>query len=100
MASAKKAIDISKLSEGLNALKGIDFIQAERQARASGETALEISFSKKFQTALAARALGVVPDDLEALPVKEYLGIVMQVFNFLFEDLGKQTQQDTTGKLQ
>lgn len=77
-------IDFDKLTKGLNALTGYDYEAAEKQARALGDTSAEIGLSKTFQAILAAKALGVKPDDLKALPIKDYAQAMAQVFGFLF----------------
>ena len=77
-------IDISKLAEKLPALTGADMEAAEREARLAGDNSPELSISKCYQCILAAKALGMVPDDLRALPAKKYQRIVSTVFSFLF----------------
>ena len=83
--------DISKLEEGLNKLRGLDFEQVETQVRAKNPTAVEVSLLKEFQARLAAKALHVPYADIVELPLKEYTRVVQTVFNFLFAISGDET---------
>lgn len=76
-------IDLTTLTEKLSALTGTDMEAAEREARLMGDSALELSISKCYQCILAAKALGVPPDDLRALPARKYQKIVSTVLIFL-----------------
>lgn len=84
-------VDISKLEEGLNKLRGLDFEQVETRVRAKNPTAVEVSLLKEFQARLAAKALGVPYEDVVELPLKEYTRVVQTVFNFLFAISGEET---------
>lgn len=77
-------IDIDKLNEGLNTLRGYEFELADTQERAAGNTAFEIALSKGFQSRLAAMALKIPVDEIKALPVRDYLKVCAHVSNFLF----------------
>ena len=77
-------MDISKLDEGLNNLRGLDFELAEMQERATGNNFPDVTFSKGFQARLAAMALNVNVHDIKGLPLKQYAQICQTVFNFLF----------------
>lgn len=83
--------DISKLEEGLNKLRGLDFEQVETRVRAKNPTAVEVSLLKEFQARLAAKALGVPYEDIVEMPLKEYTKVVQAVFNFLFAISGEET---------
>ena len=93
MATIEK-INTENLEEKLNTLRGIDFEAAETQERGAGNPAVEITFSKSFQTRIAALALGVNVHDLKALPLKKYLAITNQVSRFLFST-SAETDQPT-----
>ncbi len=82
-----KKIDITNLTEKLDALRGLDFEQAETEERAAGNSAIEMSFSKSFQARLASKALGENVHDIKELPLKEYYKITNAVSRFLFSDL-------------
>lgn len=77
-------MDTSKLDEGLNKLRGLDFEQCEAAERATGNNYPELSFNKSFQARLAAKALGVPVADVKELPLKEYNRVCQSVFGFLF----------------
>lgn len=84
-------IDISKLNEGLNNLRGYDLEMAETQERATGNTFADLSFTKGFQARLAAIALKVPVDEIKALPLREYTRVCGTVFSFLFNSSGDAT---------
>lgn len=88
------AIDISKLDEGLNKLRGLDFEQCEAQERAAGNTFPELSFNKSFQARLAARALDVPTADIKELPLKQFAKVTQAVFNFLFNTSDAETPSE------
>ena len=75
-------VDTSKLTEKLNALTGLDFELVEAQERASGNTYIDVTFTKSFQARLAAQALGVPVADIKELPMKEYIKTCGKVLNF------------------
>lgn len=85
-------IDYDKLKSGLNNLTGRDFEEAERAARALGDTSPEITFSKRFQCILAAKALGMIPDDIQDLKIADYTAVTLTVFNFLAGSMGTLAQ--------
>lgn len=82
------AIDISKLTEGLNGLRGLDFEQCEAQERATGNNQPLLTMTAGFQARLAAKALGVPVADIKELPLKEYNRVCQATFNFLFSSDG------------
>ena len=77
-------IDTSNLEEKLKSLSGLDYEACEQAERQSGNTQALIQFTSGFAVRLAARALGVVPAELKALPLNEYAQISGRVTNFLF----------------
>ena len=77
-------IDIDKLNEGLNNLRGYEFELAETQERAIGNNYVDLSFTKSFQARLAAMALKVPVDEIKALPLRDYSKTCSTVFTFLF----------------
>ena len=76
-------IDTKDLTQGLSQLNGYDYEDAERQLRLLGDNSPEPTFSKRFQAILAAKALHIVPDEIRALPMREYASVTLQVFDFL-----------------
>lgn len=80
-------LDYKKLDAGLAELSGLDYEEAESKVRAVGDMTPDISFSKKFQARLAAKALGMKPEEFRALPIQEYAEATTTVSNFLLENL-------------
>jgi len=87
-------MNFEKLEEKLAELTGYDFETAEKACRAKGDTTPDISFSKDFQSRLAAKALKVKLDDIKKLPVNQYVSVTTKVSNFLFGSLVELVQQD------
>ena len=83
-------IDISKLEEGLQTLTGYDFEEAERIERQVGNTASVISTTSSFIIRLAAKALGVLPDDIKQLPITKYTVVMSKASSFLFGSLAEE----------
>lgn len=83
-------VDLSRLKEKLEMLTGFDLEEAEMEERAAGNIAPDIVFSKRFQARLAAKALGVHPDDMRALKASQYTFATATVSNFLFGDLAEE----------
>lgn len=82
-------IDYKKLEEGLKNLTGLDFEDLEKQARMMGDTSPEITLSKKLQALMAAKALGVKYEEIQELPMKQYITVTLTVFNFFFGDMAE-----------
>ncbi len=91
-------MDIKKLETGLKKMTGYDYEAAEKEARSLGETVPEITFSKKFQCILAAKALDKNVDDILSLNIQEYAEITVSVFNFLIGNMVPQIQVNATKK--
>ena len=85
-------IDLAKLNEGLNNLRGLDFELAEAQERAAGNNFPEVSFSKSFQARLAALALNVPVADIKELPVRQFMEVCGATFNFIYGTSADATQ--------
>ena len=99
MAEEKK-IDLSQLNEKLETLTGFDLEAAELEERASGNMIPDVSFSKRYQSRLAAKALGCAHDDIQSLKGNEYTLATTMVSNFLFGTLAgaAEARQSNTGK--
>lgn len=80
-------IDYNKLNTGLNTLKGTDYNECEKKARALGDISPDLNYSKTFQAVIASKVLEVGYDEIVALPIKEFVNITSIVNNFLLEDL-------------
>ena len=78
-------MDISKLEEGLENLRGLDFKAAAARVRKRGtNTNALIKLDEDFQEELAATALGVPVNDIRELPLRQYSQVLQTVFSFLF----------------
>lgn len=93
-----KFYDSEKLSEGLNALTGKDFQEAEAAARRSGDQTLDICMSRTFHAALAAKCFGVPLPEITKVSIREYARITNDVAVFLLaEGQGTEISLPNTG---
>lgn len=76
-------IDIEKLKENLNNLRGLDMELCVQQEKAAGNTNIFLRGDERFQSRLAAHALKIPVAEIRELPLSEYLKIVQEVFSFL-----------------
>ena len=77
-------IDIKNVEQALQNVTGKDFLTAERQARQMGDQTASIVLSGQFQAVLLANALKVPVEDIEELPVAEFVQALSKVNVFLF----------------
>lgn len=77
-------IDIEKLKENLNNLRGLDFELCAQQEKAAGNTNIFLRGDERFQSRLAAHALKIPVAEVRELPLLDYLKVVQEVFSFLF----------------
>ncbi|MBQ4358969.1 MAG: hypothetical protein II767_01800 [Proteobacteria bacterium] len=84
MEAMEKKINLSKLNEKLETLTGFDLEAAEMEERAAGNMTPDVSFSKRYQSRLAAKALGCAHDEIQSLKGNEYTLATTMVSNFLF----------------
>lgn len=93
-------IDFDELQNQLQNLTGKDFIEAEKEARNTGDVMPMITFSTNFQIRLAARALKLNPREMENLPLNQYAKVASTVSNFIFsseaESEGTEEQSQKT----
>lgn len=66
-----------------NKITGQDMIAAEIESRAAGDQSPSVLISMIFQSALAAKMLGITYDDVLALPAEDFRHVVFPVANFL-----------------
>ena len=78
-------IDLTKLDEGLEKLRGLDLLELEREERLTGNNVLELTTSKSFQARVAAKALNMNVHDLKELPLRTFNQICLRCFSFLNE---------------
>lgn len=76
-------IDVEKLKRGLEQVNGVEYMAAEQEARRRGDVSVEITFSKRFQAILAAKALNVPYEEIANLKIGDFALATMTVFNFL-----------------
>lgn len=89
----EKNIDINKLGESLKNLTAMDFINAEKACRASGDASSEIVFSSIFRARLAAKALRVPYAEITGLKMGEFATVELKVGNFLMQNLAEEVIQ-------
>ena len=77
-------VDLKNVDNVLQNVTGKDFLNAERQARQMGVQTASIVLSGQFQTILLANALKVPVEDIEELPVAEFVQALSKVNTFLF----------------
>lgn len=77
-------IDLKNVDNVLQNVTGKDFLNAERQARQMGDQTASIVLSGQFQAILLANALKVPVEDIEELPVSEFVQALSKVNTFLF----------------
>ncbi|MBR4153369.1 MAG: hypothetical protein IKT98_10480 [Selenomonadaceae bacterium] len=77
-------VDLEKLDEGLSKLTGLDYEEAARAERATGNNAVALATDERFLIRLAAIALETNANELKALPIKDYMLIYSRTLNFLF----------------
>lgn len=75
---------IDKLILKMDDLDGNTLIEAEREARLNGDQSVDPLFSAQGLIIIAAKASGVVTDDLKSLPACDFLYITNYVRNFLY----------------
>lgn len=64
-------------------LTGRDLIKAEAEVRADGEVTPMLTFSLKYQAALAARMIGITYDEVMGMNAVDFSKVTNQVLNFL-----------------
>ena len=77
-------VDLKNVDKVLQNVTGKDFLNAERRARQMGDQIASIVLSGQFQTILLANALKVPVEDIEELPVAEFVQALSKVNTFLF----------------
>jgi hypothetical protein len=76
--------NIKTLNLDLEKLTGHDLIKAEQEARAMGDNSLNPLFGSQGLAAVAARAGGIIMDDIMALPGPDFLQVINTVSSFLY----------------
>lgn len=66
-------------------LTGHDMLAAETPSRLAGDQAPALALSQRYQAIIAAKLLGMTPEEINALPAKAFIAITMEVGRFLLE---------------
>ncbi|WP_432642510.1 phage tail assembly protein [Acidaminococcus sp.] len=77
--------EVNQIELDFGKVTGRDLSQAESTVRASGEMTPMLTFSGKYQAAVAAKMLGIKYDDVLDMPGSDYVKITTTVLNFLTE---------------
>ncbi|WP_409176662.1 phage tail assembly protein [Brevibacillus fortis] len=80
----KDGNSIEELSLNLNKLTGRDMIDAEEEARALGDNTFHPLNGQKGLAVIAAKATGLLVDDILSLAAPDFLIVTNTVNNFLF----------------
>lgn len=78
-----KGKEVTEISLDFNRITGSDLLKAEKDSRALGDQSPSVFLSMTFQAVIAAKLIGVPPDDIMALPATDFRNIVFPVANFL-----------------
>jgi len=74
---------VTDLDLDLEGLTGNDCIAAQEDLLAGGIVSVAWEMDKRYQAALAARALKIPVEDVKDLPLRDFTLITIQVSNFL-----------------
>lgn len=82
----KDGNEIKELNLDFDKITGNQIVAAEKEARLLGDSTLDISYSKTFQSIIAAKAAvePVVVDDILDLAGPDFIQVTAQASNFLF----------------
>lgn len=75
---------VEELELRLEDLTGADVLSAEQEARMRGDASPNPLFSSQGRAILAARAAGIIVDDIIALSAPDFMLVTTEVGNFLF----------------
>ncbi|GIO09671.1 hypothetical protein J31TS6_56990 [Brevibacillus reuszeri] len=75
---------INELNLDLTKLTGRDMIDTEFEARALGDDTIQPLYGQRALAIIAAKASGLLVDDILSLPAPDYLVVTNSVNNFLF----------------
>lgn len=77
--------EVTEITIDFDKITGAEMLAAEREVRAMGDDTPSVFLSMRYQTVLAAKIIGVLFDDIMALPGTDYKKIVLPVANFLLD---------------
>ena len=83
-------IETNELELDFDKITGRVMVEMETKSRAMGDNTPDLTFSMKYQLMLAAKAAGVIYDDLIDLSAMDMMAVLAEVKSFLFASaLGK-----------
>ena len=83
-------IETNELELDFDKITGRVMVEMETKSRAMGDNTPDLTFSMKYQLMLAAKAAGVIYDDLIDLSAIDMMAVLAEVKSFLFASaLGK-----------
>lgn len=77
--------ETNEITVDFDKITGTEMLAAEREARAMGDDTPSVFLSMRYQAVLAAKVIGVLPDDLMAMPATDFKKVVLPVANFLLD---------------
>jgi hypothetical protein len=75
---------VNEIRLDLDSITGFMLIEAEREARLRGDTSSKPLFTSEGLAILAAKMIGVKPEDVMGMPAPDFMLITQTVSNFLF----------------
>lgn len=78
-----KGKEVTSVVLDFKQLTGRDLIKAEAEVRADGEVTPMLTFSLKYQAALAARMIGITYDEVMGMNAVDFSKVTNQVLSFL-----------------
>lgn len=78
-------IETNVLELDFDKITGRVMMETETKCRSMGDNTPDLTFSMKYQAMLAAKAAGIIYDDLLDLSGKDMALILTEVKNFLFQ---------------
>ena len=76
--------EITSITLDFNSLKGSDLIKAEQECRLDGNVSLQPFYTSHGQAYVAAKASGLVPEDIMDLAAPDFIQVTTEVSNFLY----------------
>ena len=77
-------IETNELELDFDKITGRVMVEMETKSRAMGDNTPDLTFSMKYQLMLAAKAAGVIYDDLIDLSAMDMMAVLAEVKSFLF----------------
>lgn len=78
-----KGKEVTEITLDFDKITGSELLKAEKEARAMGDISPSMFISMTYQAVVAAKLIGVTPDDIMALPATDFRNLVAPVATFL-----------------